>query len=64
MLGAQPATQIRTTLCDQAQRQIGSEAVDLGQVGPEEVIEGLTDIKIKRVGLARALARLGKRRAG
>ena len=55
MVASPPSTQIRAALGDQPKSQVGADAVDLGQINTDQLIEQGTYIEIERVGLPRVM---------
>ena len=64
MLGRGPLAQISATFRDQAQRQVWTDAVDLRQIEPGQLIQHRTKIEVEVAGLLRSVAWLGQRRGG
>ena len=51
MLGARPGREIRAALADQLERQGGSDPIDLGQVDPEDRMQGRAHRHGRLIGL-------------
>ena len=64
MLGRGPLAQISATFRDQAQRQVWTDAVDLRQIEPGQLIQHRAKIKAEVTGLLRSMTWLGQRRGG
>ena len=60
-LAARPTTQISAALGDQAQREVRTDAVDLGYVRADDLVQQWPRVEVHSVRLLGAMARLGQR---